>query len=155
MFACGGQKTPAPDYQPLEVGADYATYKKLNKTPFVSPTHGNRRVDVYVNEIGAEAYKNDAAEMPVGSVIVKTSWETKNGEATDVAGPIFVMQKRAQGDDWWYALHWETVPPNWQKKMGASQIYWRDPSPKTAYCRDCHENFDRGLGGIPSADRAW
>src|ERR1043166_3124972 len=52
-------------YAPLEVGADYLRYRKLTDKPFQSLDHGNRWVDVYVNEIGAAAYLS-GAPIPVG-----------------------------------------------------------------------------------------
>jgi hypothetical protein len=79
----------------------------------------------------------------------------KNGKA----GPIFVMEKREAGfnpdqGDWWYAIHWAEPAESWTKK-GGGPIYWRTPSPKAQYCFDCHDSFDRQLGGIPAESRAY
>ncbi len=141
-------------FAPLEHGADHSTYEKMNKTAFVSPTHGKRFVDVFVNQVGAAAYKSNEAEFPVGTVIVKTSRESENGVATDIPGPTFVMVKKTNGfapdrNDWWYALHWEKVPAKWQAAMGAEKVYWRSPSSKVDYCWQCHENYSREIGGLP------
>jgi hypothetical protein len=147
-------------YGPLEYGADYASWQKMNTESFPSKTHGGRFVDVYVNDVGADAYRSDDAAFPEGTIIVKTSWESKDGQPTDVAGPIFVMKKLAAGadpstNDWWYALHWETVPESWQSKMGgATQVYWHSPSKKVGYCHGCHENYDREVGRVPADKRA-
>lgn len=151
---------PADGFAALEVGADWSSYTKVNKTSFESPTHGHRFVDIYVNPIGLAAYQSDA-ELPVGTVVVKTSWEVEGGKPTAVAGPIFVMEKRAAGfspdhDDWWYGLHWAEVPAAWVGKMGgAEQVYWRSPSTKADYCWGCHESYDRNLGMPPAEQRAW
>ncbi len=149
-------------FAPLEYGADYKTYTKMNKTPYLARTHGNRFVDVYVNDIALEAYKDTDEEkaFPVGSILVKPSWETKGGEATDKPGPTFVMVKKEPGfdpdnEDWWYAIHWENVPDNWRARVGGSQVYWRSPSKKAAYCGGCHENFDRGVGLVPEEQRTY
>jgi len=154
--------TADPDarYAALEAGAEYASWQKMNTEPFFSKTHGKRMVDVYVNDIALEAFKDDEKPFPVGSVVVKTSWETKDKVATDVAGPIFVMEKKQQGydpgnEDWWYALHWEQVPPEWRQRMGGTQTYWRSPSQKVGYCGGCHENFDRFIGGVPAEFQSW
>ena len=166
-FSCGAsQKTNpvgvAPDpeavYGALEVGVDYKSYKKINTTSFLSKTHGGRFVDVYVNDIGADAYMKDQP-IPVGTVVVKTSWEVDGGKATEEAGPIFVMRKESPGydpdfDDWYYAIHWGKVPARWQDKV-AGPFYWRGKSKKVDYCRDCHDNHDRELGGIPKDHRSW
>jgi hypothetical protein len=174
--ACGGGGKPAADpaaagaetasagpqdeYAPLDIGADYATYTRVNKAPYESPTHGKRFVEVYVNQVGLAAYQS-AAEFPTGTIVVKTSWETVDGKPTDVPGPIFVMEKRAKGfapehQDWWYGLHWEKVPASWVARMGGKdQVYWRSPSKKVDYCWGCHENYDRNMGLPPAAQRNW
>lgn len=161
FVACGAPSTvtrpPASEeaFGPLEVGADYASYKKLTKRPFLSLDHGNRFVDVYVNDVGAAAYE-DTVPIPVGTVVVKTSWENANGSPSDVPGPIFVMEKRAPGyapdhDDWWYAIHWANPPAADAKKFGGP-IYWRGKSARVEYCTDCHDAYERSLGGlIPSS----
>ena len=175
-FACGGshQKGPAPGtgadepakptsdphavFGPLEVGADWQSYTKLNTEPVQSEDHGGRFVDTYVNAKGVEAYKNPDAEIPVGTVVVKVSWENEGGKPTDKQGPIFVMEKKAPGYDdenenWYYAIHWAEPVEPMRKKYG--QIYWRSPSPKVKYCFDCHNGYDRQLGMIPEGKRAW
>ncbi len=181
VAACGGSSPPAsrpadPDNQmdqmiedgmhmgadtgsqfgPLEAGADLESYIKLNSAAFPSPTHGGRMVDVYVNEIGVAAYRDpeQEAEIPVGTIVVKTSMEPDGS-----AGPIFVMEKRAAGfnpeqGDWWYAIHWAEPPAKWAKKLGGP-IYWRTPSKQAQYCSDCHDSFERELGGVPAEQRAY
>jgi hypothetical protein len=162
-FACGGkQETSGMDsmmsksmdmdtddasrFGPLEVGADWATYVKMNTEPVVSETHGGRRVDTYVNQVGAAAYLDDDAEIPPGAVLVKTSMEPDGSP-----GPLFVMAMQPAGD-WSYAIHWAEPPPAWVKKLGGP-IYWRTPSKKAAYCAECHDNYDRALGGVPGSKR--
>lgn len=148
--------TPAGDpeavYGPLDVGADYATYQKLTSTPFLSQAHGSRWVDVYVNAIGAKAYLANT-EIPVGTIVVKTSWVDQGGKPSTIAGPIFVMEKRAPGylpdhGDWYYAIHWAAAPA----KFGGA-VFWRGHSTKVTYCHEgCHDYYDRGLGGlVPSS----
>ena len=45
-------------------------------------------VEVWVNDVGVAAYESEDAEIPVGTIVVKTSHE-KDGSM----GPIFVMEK--------------------------------------------------------------
>lgn len=139
-------------YGPLDVGANYASFERLTTTPFLSQAHGSRWVDVYVNAIGAKAYLA-STEIPVGTIVVKTSWIDQGGKPSTTAGPIFVMEKRAPGyspehGDWYYAIHWATAPA----KFGGP-MFWRGHSPKVAYCNEgCHDYYDRGLGGlVPSS----
>ena len=141
-------------YAPLDVGADYRRYPKLTDRPFQSLDHGNRWVDVYVNAIGATAYLS-GAPIPVGTIVVKTSWQDDDGHPSSVAGPIFVMEKRAKGyapehDDWYFAIHWAHPPPAEARKLGGP-IYWRGKSRRAAYCWECHDLYDRHLGGLVSS----
>ena len=142
-------------FGPLEVGADYASMRKLTDKPFLSLDHGNRWVEVYANELGAEPYLANH-DIPVGSIYVKTSWQNVNNAPSDIPGPTFVMQKREPGyapdtGDWWYAIHWENPPPAEAKKFGGP-MYWRGKSPRVQYCLDCHDSYNNSLGGlVPSS----
>jgi hypothetical protein len=144
---------PASAFGPLEVGADWASYTKVSKAPFPSPTHGGRAVEVWVNPIGLAAYEDEHGVLPVGSVIVKTS--TDQGRE----GPLFVMAKQdpkasPEHDGWYYAIYWAAPSDKWKQALGGP-IYWRTPSKKADYCVDCHEGYDRNLGGVPEGSRAW
>jgi hypothetical protein len=162
MKMMDGETDEATTPGPLEVGADWQSYTKANTTPAESGDHGNRFVDTYVNDIGVEAYTDDDEEMaiPVGTIIVKTSWErAADGTPSDIPGPVFVMEKREEGfdpghNDWYYAIHWEKIPAKWSKKLGES-LYWRTPSKKVDYCWKCHEGYDRELGMVPDENRDW
>ena len=123
------------------VGAGYPSYRKVTERPYRSAVHGNRMVDVYVSPGSEQAYLGDG-EIPVGTIVVKA--------ATD--GAIFVMEKRAPGYapehlDWYYALHWPSPPPEQRERFGET-VDWRSPSPRVEYCWDCHDAYDRGLGGL-------
>ncbi|GAB4543241.1 MAG: hypothetical protein Tsb0020_55220 [Haliangiales bacterium] len=170
MAACGGntsdtaattatdtakQSDPNATFGPLGVGADYERYTKVNARPVPSGDHGGRFVDTWVNDIGLEAYQDpdEEAEIPVGSIIVKSSWESDGEQPTDVAGPIFVMEKRAPGfdpdnGDWYYAMHWAEPSEKFLKSLGGP-VYWQSPSPKVNYCWKCHNGYDRQLGTVP------
>lgn len=144
----------AAKFGPLEIGADWKSYTKLNKASFPSETHGGRIVDTYVNGVGLEAFKK-GEDMPVGSILVKTSKDADDGSE----GPVFVMEKRAPGfnkdhGDWWYAIHWENPPEKWAKRLGGP-IYWRTPSKKADYCSACHDDFVTGVGGVPDEQKAF
>ncbi len=147
-------RLPAADedsFGPLEVGADYLSYRKVTDKPFQSLDHGNRWVDVYVNAIGATEYLS-GAPVPIGTIVVKTSWQDDHGAPSNVVGPLFIMEKRAPGyapehDDWYFAIHWANPPPSEAKKFGGP-IYWRGKSKRAAYCWECHDLYDRRLGGL-------
>ena len=156
MRAASTGATSDDRYAPLDVGADYLGYQKLTATPFQSLDHGNRWVDVYANAIGAKPYLS-GAPIPVGTIVVKTSWQDDHGRPSSVAGPIFVMEKRAAGydpahDDWYFAIHWANPPADQIARFGGP-IYWRGKSPRAAYCWECHDLYDRHLGGLVSSTR--
>jgi hypothetical protein len=144
---------PERVFGPLDVGADWKTYHKESTQPFKSKTHGGRWVEVYANDLAHGVYGTDGA-FPEGAILVKTSLEDEGGKPGTTPGPIFVMRKQAPGylpdhDDWYYAIHWEK-PTEAQLAKLKGPIYWRGKSTKVAYCYDCHDNYDRDIGGTPA-----
>ncbi len=146
-------------FGPLGVGADWASYTKVTTEPYPSQDHGNRFVETYVNDIGLASYKDDELDVPVGSVVVKVSWERDGDSPSSVRGPIFIMEKRdagfdAENEDWYYAFHWADPPAKWSERLGGP-VYWQSPSPKVNYCGNCHNGYDRQLGGVPEEVQDW
>jgi hypothetical protein len=140
----------------LTVGKGFESWKKVDTKTYLSRTHGKRFVRIHVNDIGYQAYIS-GKPMPVGSVVVKPSWQAKDGKPTDIKGPVFVMEKKAAGYDdenenWYYAIYWPDPTPEWKKKLGGP-IYWQSPSKKVSYCIECHEGYDRYLGMPPKDAR--
>jgi hypothetical protein len=143
---------PESRFGPLEVGADYHTYRRVTDEPFLSRVHGNRWVHVWVSEEGADEYLDGSSDIPVGTTNVKQTWENDGGAPSTVAGPLYVMRKEAAGwwpehEDWYYAIHWAKPTPDQAKKMGGP-IYWRGHSAKAAYCWQCHDDYYRSCGGL-------
>ena len=144
-----------PDYEkfgPLQIGADWTTYTKVNKSPVSCPDHGDRLCDFYVNKAGLAAYKSPKAKIPAGTIIVLRSWDKKPDGSRGDPGPLFVMEKRGPQDNidrgnWYWAIHWAKPAGKWAKRL--PPIYWQSPSKKVAYCWHCHGAYDRGLVGTP------
>jgi len=170
LAACGGTTAPAakPDPAPAatptetETAADapaaaaswddWKSFTNVSPGPWISKTHGARFVEIYVNDVALEAYKTPGAAMPVGSILVKPSWENEDG-VPGADGPLFVMEKMPEGfapdsEDWLYAFQWANPPEKWAAKIG-NNVDWRSPSEKIEYCSDCHDVIDRGLGMPP------
>lgn len=144
-------------FGPLEVGADYASsFFKINVQPFRSDDHGGRWVNTYVNDVGKAALFAGRGAFPIGSVVLKESFEDAGGAPSEVRGPIFVMEKHAAGydsarGDWWWAIHWEHPTGALGKNLGGP-IYWRGKSKRVSYCNDCHKKWsaqDFVAVGIP------
>lgn len=151
-------KDPYTAYGPLEDGGGFEGWTKVTKFPHPSPTHGKRFAEIYVNDVGLAAYTSEA-DFPVGTIIVKQTWENDNGKPSTVKGPVFVMEKKEAGfnaehEDWYYAIHWAEPTEKFRAKYGGP-FYWRSPSPKVDYCWKCHENYDRNVGLPPKDARTW
>ena len=174
LMACGGggdvepadtTETPAETAQPVNRPDDpWAGWKdsftNVSKDKWVSKTHGKRFVEIWVNDVALAAYKDESAEMPVGSVLVKPSWDNDNGQPGG-EGPLFVMVKKEPGyaggeweGDWYYAFIWENPTGQWKEKLGGP-TRWESKSGKVEYCWDCHDVEDRQLGMPPEDQRAW
>ncbi len=141
-----------PDAVQSASWSDWKSYTNVSPGPWISKTHGKRFVEIYVNDVALEAYKTAGAKLPVGSIVVKPSWENEDG-TPGADGPLFVMEKMSEGyapesDDWFYAFQWESPPEKWAAKLGTN-VDWRSPSEKVEYCSDCHDVIDRGLGMPP------
>jgi hypothetical protein len=168
LVACGGPPAPPvpdrpPEAEPVEAEpeppppaadpwADWKSFTNVSPGPWISKPHAKRFVETYVNEIGLEAYKTIGAPIPVGTIIVKPSWESEDGKPGR-DGPLFVMVKMPEGwepdsGDWFYAFQWADPPAKWADKIGTN-VDWRSPSEKIEYCVDCHDILDRGLGMLP------
>ncbi|UCH73825.1 MAG: cytochrome P460 family protein [Rhodospirillales bacterium] len=88
---------------------NYLSWRRFNKAPYRSATHGARYVNNYANSVG-EAYGafERAGRLPEGAILVKDSFTaTVNGGI--FPGPMFVMEKMAVGfspesGDWRYRM---------------------------------------------------
>jgi hypothetical protein len=132
--------------------ADWKSFTNVSPGPWISNTHGKRFVEIYVNDIALEAYKKADGVLPVGSIVVKPSWENENG-SPGADGPLFIMEKMPAGfapesEDWFYGFQWADPPEKWKAKLGGN-VDWRSPSEKVEYCADCHDGIARGLGMPP------
>ena len=87
----------------------YISWRRFNKAPYRSATHGARYVNNYANRLG-ETYGQfeDAGPMPKGAILVKDSFAA-TADGAYFAGPIFIMEKMAAGfsqasGDWRYTM---------------------------------------------------
>lgn len=89
--------------------ANYQTWKRYNRAPYPSVSHGNRYLNNYGNQ-AAHAYERyeQAGKLPVGSILAKDSITvSKDGQA--MPGALFLMEKMEAGfnyvsGDWRYTM---------------------------------------------------
>lgn len=117
---CGDADGEAPDV------SGWGSWTKINDARFLSKTHNNTYVDVYV-----DAYRAGRGE--VGMTVAKVQYPS---EAAAAPASITVMQKMQQGydagsGDWWYGVY---DPDGRTAKMQG----------KVAACKNCHVNAGGG-----------
>jgi len=93
----------------LSGAADYRSWRRYNKTPYRSATHGERYVNNYGNVAGKSYGEfEEAGTMRVGAVLAKDSFAVTN-RGDVFLGPLFLMEKMAPGfnaetRDWRYSM---------------------------------------------------
>jgi hypothetical protein len=130
------------------------TLTKMNSKSWNSRTHGHRWVNTYVSKDAVRAYENEDS-LPIGSWIVKESFEDEDNQPSTTPGPLYVMRKGPVADaprtgGWQFALSWEKPVANNPEKV-RMPIKWLPGDAHLNSCAKCHSRFkDRDyLGGIP------
>jgi hypothetical protein len=119
-----------------ETAGAYRTWRRYNKSPFRSATHGQRFVNNYGNAL-AKAYGQyeNAGEMPVGAILAKDSFAvTARGDV--FSGPLFLMEKMPVG--------FNPKSRNWRYSMimpdgSLFGITNGEGSARVEFCITCHE----------------
>ncbi|MHA1538672.1 MAG: cytochrome P460 family protein, partial [Alphaproteobacteria bacterium] len=122
-----------------KIAQAYGTWKRYNKTAYVSDTHGGRYVNNFANRKGAKYGKFEkAGRMPKGAILAKDSFAASpNGQLS--VGPLFIMRKMGKGfsaasGDWRYSM----IMPN-----GSSfGVTGGKGSNNVKFCYECHINAD-------------
>lgn len=87
----------------------YLGWRRYNKAPYRSATHGARYVNNYGNRLAEEYGRFEAAgALPAGAILVKDSF-TATADGAIYPGPMFVMEKMPAGfspasGDWRYTM---------------------------------------------------
>ena len=118
-----------------EPGARYAGWRRYNRYPYRSATHGERYVNNYANPVARAYGRFEAAgELPPGSIVVKDSFTVTRGGGV-FPGPLFLMEKlpprtSPATDDWRFVM----VMPD-GSLFGDST---GDNADAVAFCAACH-----------------
>ena len=119
---------------------NYTRWRRFNKTPYLSATHGNRYINTYGN---ARSYKystmKPGEKLQAGAVLAKDSFTVTRTKGI-FAGAIFVMQKLQPGvspetGDWRYV---QIMPDG--SLFGDSR---GDGASKMKFCHSCHRNVSK------------
>jgi len=134
-----------------DVAVAFPAWARLNETPYLSATHGNRYVNNYANDVAVAAAYGGGGEMPAGAVLAKDSFTvTDDGEV--FPGALFLMEKLQPGispstANWRY---WMIMPDG--SVLGDSED---DTAADVQFCHTCHQQVadDDYLFFVPEAFR--
>lgn len=137
------------------VALDYRDWRRFNRAPYRSATHGERFVNNYANAVAAPSYGalKEGVGMPVGAILAKDSFAvTKQGDV--FSGPLFIMEKMPEGfapaaRDWKYVM----IMPD-GSYFGESG---GDSDERVEFCIDCHRvagDDEDHLFYVPEGNRA-
>jgi hypothetical protein len=115
------------------IAAAYRGWTVTGIHPGPNPSHGDRLLLTFANDLAAETYlafRTEGVEMPVGGILAKESIAIQEG--TGRVGPLFIMEKvgldaAPDTGDWRYG----GIQPNGEP-LGAPQ----------SFCHDCHMRFE-------------
>lgn len=135
-----------------ETATSFKNWRRYNRTPYLSSTHGNRFINNYANDL-ATGYETleSGDEMPPGAAFAKDSFVVED-DGTVRAGRLFIMEKLAAGSrestyDWRYVFidsNGDILGDNLNKD-----------DPRVEFCHTCHKvRSDRDfLFFVPPAHR--
>lgn len=116
--------------------ASYRNWRRFNKTPYRSATHGERYVNNYANTVGRSYGRFEGVgAMPVGTMLAKDTFAmTSQGDV--FLGPLFLMEKMPAG--------FNSASRNWRYSMimPDGSLFGRtngEGSEKVEFCITCHE----------------
>jgi hypothetical protein len=115
------------------VAGRYFAWRRYNRAPYLSATHGDRYINNYGNA-EAQSYGREGVTMPPGAVLAKDSF-TVTGQGDVFTGPLFFMEKMPPGfsadtRDWRYTM----IMPD-GSLFGTTN---GEGSHKVEFCARCH-----------------
>lgn len=114
----------------------YANWRRYNRVPYRSATHGERYVNNHASPGAAEIYgRRESGPMPPGAVLAKDSF-TVTAQGDVFTGPLFLMEKMPswfseETRDWCYTM----IMPD-GSLLGTTG---GEGSERMAFCASCHE----------------
>lgn len=115
------------------VAESYRDWTITGVRPGPDPTHGDRLLLTFANDIAADTYlqfAEEGVEMPVGGILAKESIAIDGGQGR--IGPLFIMEK----------LGLDAAPETGGWSYAAVQPDGQMMSVPQSFCHDCHMNFE-------------
>ncbi len=115
------------------VADSYRDWTVTGVRPGPDPTHGDRLLLTFANEIAADTYlqfAEEGVEMLVGGILAKESIAINDGQGR--AGPLFIMEK----------LGLDAAPETGGWSYTAVQPDGQMMSVPQSFCHDCNVNFE-------------
>ena len=113
----------------------YYTWRRYNRSPYLSATHGDRYINNYASPVAKSYGQKGESPMPAGTVLAKDSF-TVTAPGDVFTGPLFLMEKMAPGfapeaRDWRYTM----IMPD-GSLFGTTN---GEGSERMAFCVSCHK----------------
>lgn len=119
------------------VAQRFSSWRRYNRVPYRSATHGERYVNNYANPEASKTYgRSDAGPVAPGAVLAKDSF-TVTARGDVFTGPLFVMEKMPSGfaaetGNWRYTM----IMPD-GSFLGTTG---GEGGERMAFCASCHES---------------
>jgi hypothetical protein len=90
------------------VARQFHSWRRYNRAPYLSATHGDRYINNYANAVAKTYGREGGGPLPAGAVLAKDSFTvTRQGDV--FTGPLFLMEKMPPGSsaatrDWRYTM---------------------------------------------------
>jgi hypothetical protein len=120
------------------VAPQFGNWRRYNRAPYLSATHGDRYINNYANDEAKTYGQRGAGPMPAGAVLAKDSFTvTRRGDV--FTGPLFLMEKMPPGfsastRDWRYTM----IMPD-GSLFGTTK---GEGDEKVEFCATCHATAD-------------
>jgi hypothetical protein len=121
----------------------FYSWRRYNRVPYLSATHGERYINNYANA-AAKAYGKGAGSLPEGAVLAKDSF-TVTARGDVFTGPLFLMEKMPAGfspeaHDWRYTM----IMPD-GSLFGTTN---GEGSDRVEFCVSCHLLAEEGMDDL-------
>jgi hypothetical protein len=116
------------------VAARFYEWRRYNRAPYLSATHGDRYINNYANAEAKTYGRKGAGPMPAGAILAKDSF-TVTAQGDVFTAPLFIMEKMAPGfsaetGDWRYTM----IMPD-GSLFGTTK---GEGSERVEFCASCH-----------------